>query len=187
MWVYTTPAIASQFYGTIDPSSLQYQEAGDWVGILFGVYNGVSAMVALSLPVLASKIGRKKTHALALAIGGVSFLSFSLFSSATWLLIPMIGIGIAWGSILAMPYAILANSLPAKHMGVFMGLFNMSITIPQIVNGLLGTLILKYVYMGNPFNAIIGAGVFMILASASVMFVTDKLDQKKSLLINATD
>ncbi len=180
MWVYTTPAIASQFYGTIDPSSLKYQEAGDWVGILFGVYNGVSAVVALSLPVLASKIGRKKTHALALAIGGVSFLSFSLFTSATWLLIPMIGIGLAWGSILAMPYAILANSLPPKQMGVFMGLFNMSITIPQIVNGLLGTLILKYVYMGNPFNAIMGAGVFMILAAASVMFVTDQLDQKKS-------
>ena len=178
MWVYTTPAIALHFFGVTDPHSLQYQEAGDWVGILFGVYNGVSAMIALLLPLLAARIGRKRTHAVALAIGGLSFLSFSLFTSATWLIVPMIGVGIAWGSILAMPYAILANSIPAKNMGMFMGLFNMSITIPQIVNGLLGTLVLKYIYMGNPFNAIMGAGVFMLLAATSVLFVSDKLDLK---------
>jgi len=179
MWVYTTPAIASHFYGTTDPDSLKYQEAGNWVGILFGVYNGISAIIALSLPILAKHIGRKRTHSLALLIGGVSFLSFILFKNDTWLIIPMIGVGIAWGSILAMPYSILANSIPPKQMGVFMGLFNMSITIPQIVNGVFGTLILKHIYAGNPFNAIMGAGVLMILASASVFFVEDKLDLKK--------
>jgi len=178
MWVYTTPAVASHFFGSSDPHSLQYQEAGDWVGILFGIYNGVSAVIALGLPVVAAKVGRKRTHAIALAIGGLSFLSFMVIPNATLLIIPMIGIGIAWGSILAMPYAILANSIPAKRMGMFMGLFNMSITIPQIVNGLLGTLVLKYIYVGNPFNAMIGAGVFMILAAISVVFVSDKLDAK---------
>ena len=178
MWVYTVPAVASHFFGTTDAHSLQYQEAGDWVGILFGVYNGVSAVIALGLPVVAAKVGRKRTHAIALGIGGLSFLSFAVIPSATLLIIPMIGIGIAWGSILAMPYAILANSIPAKQMGMFMGLFNMSITIPQIVNGLLGTLVLQHIYRGNPFNAMMGAGVFMILAAVSVIFVSDKLDAR---------
>ncbi len=178
MWVYTTPAIAARFYGTTDPHSLQFQEAGDWVGILFGIYNGVSAVIALSLPLIAKRIGRRSTHALALSIGGVSFISFLLFKEATWLIIPMIGIGIAWGSILAMPYAMLANTIPSKQMGMYMGLFNLSITIPQITNGLLGTLLFTYVYKGNPFNAIITAGICMILAAASTFFVDDKLDKK---------
>jgi len=180
MWVYTVPAVASRFYGTTDPNSALFREAGDWVGILFGVYNGVSAVIALSLPLIAKRIGRRSTHALALTIGGLSFISFILFKDATWLVIPMIGVGIAWGSILAMPYAMLANSIPAKQMGVFMGLFNLSITIPQITNGLLGTIIFKHVYHGNPFNAILAAGVFMILGAASTYFVDDKLDKRKN-------
>lgn len=180
MWVYTTPAIASQFYGATDPNSTGFQEAGDWVGILFGVYNGVSAIIALSLPIIAKRLGRRGTHALALGIGGLSFLSFTLFTNDTWLILPMIGVGIAWGSILAMPYAMLANSIPARKMGLYMGIFNMSITIPQITNGVFGTVIFKNIYGGNPFNAIMGAGVLMLLAAASTFFVDDKLDKKKT-------
>lgn len=179
MWVYTTPAVARHFYGTTDPFSEGYQDAGDWVGILFGIYNGVSAVIALSLPRVAKRIGRRATHALALSLGGISFLSFIIIPSANLLVIPMIGIGIAWGSILAMPYAMLANSLPAKHMGVFMGLFNMSITIPQIVNGITGGLILRYIFGGDPLYSILLAGVFMILGAIATMFVSDKLDLKR--------
>jgi len=179
MWVYTTPAIAMHFYGTTDPNSVTYQEAGDWVGILFGIYNGVSAIIALSLPIVANKIGRRFTHALALTIGGLSFLSFAIISDPVMLVIPMIGIGIAWGSILAMPYAMLANSLPAKQMGMFMGLFNMSITIPQVVNGIFGGLILQYFFHDDPLNSIIMAGVFMLLGAVSTVFVKDKLDLRK--------
>ncbi|MCF6341843.1 MAG: MFS transporter [Bacteroidales bacterium] len=178
MWVYTTPAVAMHFYGTTDPNSDAFQEAGDWVGILFGVYNGVSAIIALSLPVVANKIGRRFTHALALTIGGLSFLSFAFISTPTMLVIPMIGIGIAWGSILAMPYAMLANSIPARQMGMFMGLFNMSITIPQIVNGIFGGLILQYVFHDDPLDSILMAGVFMLLGAVSTVFVKDKLDLK---------
>jgi maltose/moltooligosaccharide transporter len=181
MWVYTTPAVALHFYGTADPESTAYNEAGNWVGILFGIYNGVSAIIALSLPKLAARIGRRKTHALALTLGGLSFLSFIIIPNADWLIIPMIGIGIAWGSILAMPYAMLANSIPAKQMGMFMGLFNMSITIPQIVNGLSGGLILTYLFGGNPLYSIMMAGVLMIFGAIATMFVSDKLDMKKSL------
>lgn len=179
MWVYTTPAVARHFYGTTDPFSESYQDAGDWVGILFGIYNGVSAVIALSLPRVAKRIGRRATHALALSLGGISFLSFIIIPSANLLVIPMIGIGIAWGSILAMPYAMLANSLPAKHMGVFMGLFNMSITIPQIVNGITGGLILKYFFGSDPLYSLLLAGVFMILGAIATMFVSDKLDLKR--------
>jgi maltose/moltooligosaccharide transporter len=182
MWVYTTPAVAREFFNVTDPALPAYQEAGDWVGILFGIYNGVSAIIALSLPKIAAKVGRKMTHAIALSIGGLSFLSFAIIPSANLLWIPMIGVGIAWGSILAMPYAMLASSIPAKKMGVFMGLFNMSITIPQIVNGVFSGLMLKYWFNDNPVNSIYFAGVLMILGAASTFFVKEnakiKLDKQ---------
>ena len=174
MWVYTTPAVALKFYGTTDPNSVPFQEAGDWVGILFGVYNGVSAIIALSLPVIAKRLSKKLTHALALSIGGVSLLSFLVFTDPHFLLIPMIGIGIAWGSILAMPYAMLANSIPPKRMGVYMGLFNMSITIPQIVSGVFSGLILKYFFADNPILCLVMAGFSMFLGAISALFIKEK-------------
>jgi maltose/moltooligosaccharide transporter len=181
MWVYTTPAVASHFFGTTDPNSSAYQDAGNWVGILFGVYNGVSAIIALMLPKVAAIIGRKKTHAVALTIGGLSYLSFYIIPTHQLLILPMIGIGIAWGSILAMPYAMLANSIPPRQMGMFMGLFNMSITVPQIVNGIFGGLILRYIFNDDPHLTLIMAGVFMILGAISTIFVTDILDKKTKL------
>jgi len=177
MWVYTTPAVAEHFFGTNDPNSAAYQDAGNWVGILFGIYNGVSAIIALSLPWVAKYISRKLTHMSALIIGGLSFLSFAVIQDPDYLVIPMIGIGIAWASILAMPYAMLANSIPAKKMGMFMGLFNMSITIPQIVNGIFGGLILKYMFDGNPLKSLLMAGVLMILGGVSVLFIKDKVEE----------
>ena len=174
MWVYTTPAVALRFYGTSDANSAVFQSAGDWVGILFGVYNGVSAVIAMLLPVVAKRLSKKGTHAIALAIGGISLLSFLLFKDPNWLIIPMIGIGIAWGSILAMPYAMLASSIPPKKMGVYMGLFNMSITIPQIVSGILSGLILKYFFANNPILCIVMAGVSMILGAGCALFIKEK-------------
>jgi maltose/moltooligosaccharide transporter len=178
MWVFTTPAVARHFFGTTDPHSIEYQNAGNWVGILFGVYNGVSAIIALLLPKVAKRIGRKRTHALALTIGGLSYISFYVVPNHYLLIIPMIGIGIAWGSILAMPYAMLANSIPPRQMGMFMGLFNMSITVPQIVNGIFGGLILQYIFHDDPQLTLIMAGIFMILGAVSTFFVRDILDKK---------
>jgi len=174
MWVYTTPAVASHFYNSPDPNSSGYQEAGNWVGILFGIYNGVSAMIALLLPVVAKKIGKKVTHSIALAIGGLSYLSFLLIPNANMLILPMIGIGIAWGSILAMPYAMLASSIPAKRMGIYMGIFNMSITIPQIVSGIFTGLILKYLFHGNTMLCIVMAGCSMIIGAAFALIIKEK-------------
>jgi maltose/moltooligosaccharide transporter len=169
--------VAETFFNTSDPNSVAYQEAGNWVGILFGIYNGVSAVVALMLPWVAKFITRRLTHLAALVIGGLSFLSFAIISDPYFLIIPMIGIGIAWASILAMPYAMLANSIPAKKMGMFMGLFNMSITIPQIVNGVFSGLILEYFFHDNPLNSILMAGVLMILGGLSVLFIKDKVEE----------
>lgn len=177
MWVYTTPAVAEHFYGTSDPNSAAYQDAGNWVGILFGIYNGVSAIVALMLPYVAKFITRRLTHLAALTLGGLSFLSFAIIQDPVMLVIPMIGIGIAWASILAVPYAMLANSIPPKQMGIFMGLFNMSITIPQIVNGIFGGLILKYIFDGDPLMSLLMAGVLMILGGLSVLFIKDKVEE----------
>lgn len=174
MWVYTTPAVALKFYGTADANSQAFREAGDWVGGLFGIYNGVSAVIALLLPIVARKLTKKVTHSIALGIGGISFLSFLIFKDPVMLVIPMIGIGIAWGSILAMPYAMLASSIPPKRMGIYMGLFNMSITIPQIVSGVFSGLILKYFFHDNPVLCIVMAGISMFLGAISALFITGK-------------
>jgi maltose/moltooligosaccharide transporter len=174
MWVYTTPAVAAHFYNSTDPNSVGYQDAGNWVGILFGIYNGVSAIGALLLPILAKRIGKKFTHALALGIGGISYLSFLIIPTTTLLIIPMIGIGIAWGSILAMPYAMLASSIPPKRMGIYMGLFNMSITIPQIVSGIFTGLILKYLFHENSMLCIVMAGCSMIIGGCCALMIKEK-------------
>lgn len=174
MWVYTTPAVALKFFGTSDANSVAFQEAGNWVGILFGVYNGISAVLALSLPILTKKLSKKVTHSIALFIGGLSLLSFLIIKDADYLIIPMIGIGIAWASILAMPYAMLANSIPPRRMGMYMGLFNMSITIPQIVSGIFSGLILKYLFADNPILCIVMAGGSFIVASGLSLVIREK-------------
>jgi len=174
MWVYTTPAVALRFFGTTDPNSHAFQEAGNWVGILFGIYNGISAILALMLPVLAKKLSKKVTHAIALFAGGLSLLSFLVFKDPDWLILPMIGIGIAWASILAMPYAMLANSIPPKKMGMYMGLFNMSITIPQIISGVFTGLILKYFFSDNPVLCLVMAGASLIIGGILSFFIKEK-------------
>lgn len=176
MWVYTTPAVALKFYGTADANDPVFQKAGDWVGILFGIYNGVSAIIAMLLPVVAKRITKRSTHAIALSLGGISLLSFLLFTDPVMLIIPMVGVGIAWGSILAMPYAMLAHSIPPKRMGVYMGLFNMSITIPQIVSGIVTGLILKYLFADNPILCIVMAGISMFLGALCSLFIKEKKD-----------
>ncbi|MNK16805.1 melibiose:sodium symporter [compost metagenome] len=182
MWVFTTPAIAHHIYGLSieDSTSKDYQNAGDWVGILFGVYNLVSAIFAFCLPYIAFKIGRKLTHSVSLLIGGVSLLSIYVMPNEYWVILPMIGVGIAWASILSMPYAILAGSIAPRKMGVYMGIFNFFIVIPQIVNALIGSPIVKYVYGGNAIYAILSSGVSFIIAALLVSKVKDVDDLKSA-------
>ncbi|ARV14442.1 MFS transporter [Polaribacter sp. SA4-12] len=175
MWVFATPAIAQHIYGLphTDSSSSSYQDAGDWVGILFGIYNLVSAFYAFALPYIAKKIGRKRTHSISLIIGGLGLLSIYIMPDENWLIVSMIGIGIAWASILAMPYAILAGSISAKKMGVYMGIFNFFIVIPQIINALIGGPLVKYAYNNEAIFALMISGFSFLIAAALVYKVKD--------------
>lgn len=178
MWVYSTPAIAEHIFGLAanDTSSPLYQEAGNKVGDIFGIYNLVSALYAFALPMIAAKLGRKWTHSLSLLAGGLGLLSIYIISNPDLLWLPMIGVGMAWASILAMPYAMLAGSVPAKKMGIYMGIFNFFITVPQITNGLVGGPMLTNVYGGHSIYAIMISGIFMILGSIAAIYIQDKDD-----------
>jgi maltose/moltooligosaccharide transporter len=178
MWVFTTPAIAQHVYGlpVTDTSSPTYQDAGNWVGILFGVYNGVAMFYALALPAIARNIGRKLTHSFSLICGAAGLLSIFFINDPQWLILSMIGVGIAWGSILSMPYAILAPSLPPAKIGVYMGIFNIFITVPQIVNGLFGGMVVKRIFDSQAIYALIMSGCFLLIAAISVLWVEDKAE-----------
>jgi maltose/moltooligosaccharide transporter len=184
MWVFSNPAISAHIYHLEDTQMVStnktYSEASAWVGVIFGVYNGVAAIYALLLPAIAFRIGRKLTHAVSLAVGGVGLISIYFITDPNWLILPMVGVGIAWASILAMPYAILSSSIPARKMGIYMGLFNFFITIPQIINGFLGGVIMKHVYNSQAIFSIVMAGVFFIIAAICVRFVDDKDDIVKA-------
>ena len=174
MWIYTGTAIADSVYGTTDAQSSAYQDAGNWVGIMFAVYSGVSALAAFILPVFARMTSRKVVHATCLTIGGLSLASVFLITDKNMLVVPMIGIGIAWASILTMPYAILAGSLPAKRMGYFMGLFNFFVVIPQIVSGLLLGFVTKHLFDGHAVLTLVLGGACMLIAALLTLLVTDK-------------
>ena len=178
MWVFAVPAIAQHIYGLPpeDSSSVTYQEAGNWVGILFGIYNGVSAIFAFVLPIIAKKITRKITHAFALFIGGLGMILIYFTSNDYWLILPMVFIGIAWASILSMPYAMLAGSISPKKMGVYMGIFNFFIVIPQIINGLIGGPLVKYAYGNQAIFALVVSGISFIIAGFLAFRINDKLD-----------
>jgi len=178
MWVFSTPAIATHVYGVSvnDTSSVDYQKAAVWVNILFGIYNGVSAIYAFLLPFIALKLGRKLTHSVSLIAGGIGLISIYFIHNPILLFLPMIGVGIAWASILAMPYAILAGAIPSKKMGIYMGLFNFFITFPQIVNGIVGGPIVKHLYGSHAIYSLVMAGVFLLIAAFCVRLVDDKDD-----------
>lgn len=178
MWVYSTPAIAEHVYGLAanDTKSPLFQQAGDKVGFIFGIYNLVATGFAFALPFIAKKIGRKYTHALSLVAGGIGLISIWYISDPNMLIFPMIGVGIAWASILAMPYAMLAGSIPAHKMGIYMGIFNFFITIPQLVNGLVSGPMIKYMYGNHAIYALMVAGGFMILGAIAAIFVKDTDD-----------
>jgi maltose/moltooligosaccharide transporter len=178
MWVFTTPAVATHVYGLSqeDHTSITYNEAGNWVGIIFGVYNGVSAIYALLLPYIAGKLGRKLTHSISLIAGGAGLISIYFIHDYHLLILSMVGVGIAWASILAMPYAILGGAIPPQKMGIYMGVFNFFITLPQIFNGIVGGPIVKYFYNSQAIYALVMAGIFLLIAAFCVRFVEDKDD-----------
>ena len=174
MWIYTTTAVTSHIYGTTDAHSALYNEGANWVGGMFGYYNLFAAAFSFLLPVLAKYTNRKTTHAIALVAGGIGLISFYFIKDPFYLIFSMIGIGLAWASILAMPYAILTGALPQKKMGVYMGIFNFFIVIPQILAASILGFFTKILFSGHAIYAIILGGASMIVAAVTVLFVTDK-------------
>ncbi|NQU86206.1 MAG: MFS transporter [Mariniphaga sp.] len=173
MWIYTTAAVTNHVYGTSDTTSELYNEGANWVGVLFGIYNGFAAVVAFGLPVLAKFTNRKKTHSFSLVIGGLGLLSFYFIKDPNLLLVSMVGVGIAWASILSMPYAILTGSLPAAKMGTYMGIFNFFIVIPQILAASILGFFMHRFFGGDAIWALVAGGISMLIAAFTVIFVDD--------------
>jgi maltose/moltooligosaccharide transporter len=179
MWIYTTSAVTSHIYGTKDPTSELYNQGANWVGVLFAVYNGFAAIVAFLLPVLARYTNRRVTHAISLVAGGLGLISIILFKTPWMLVFSMLGIGLAWASILAMPYAILTGSLPAKKMGTYMGIFNFFIVIPQIMAASILGFFVKKLFGGESIYALVTGGVSMFIAALLVILIVKDADEVK--------
>ena len=174
MWIYTTPVVAQYAFGSSDPASAAYNEGGNWVGILFAVYNAVAAVAALFLlPKLAERIGKVRTHMACLLAGSAGFAAFLFIRDPQLLLLAEIGIGIAWASILAMPYAILASSLPQGKLGIYMGLFNVFIVVPQLLVATVMGSILKAFFPTEPIWTMAFAAAVMALAALATLRVKE--------------
>ncbi len=183
MWVYSTTAFSQHYFGvpvgynpetnTDDTIRLAFEKAGNWVGICFAAYSLVAAVFSVLMTKFINMSSRKTVYAFALFIGGLGYISTMLFTNQYMLLISMVGIGIAWAGILALPYAILSGTLPAKRIGIYMGLFNLTVVVPQILSGLIGGSILKYLFNGHAIYILVFAGVCMIIGGLFVYRVKD--------------
>jgi len=164
MWIYTTPAVTAVHFGSSDPSSDAYNQGANWVGVLFGAYNGFAALAAMVIPICVARLGLRLSHLINLFLGGAALISFRFIHDPNWLLLSMVGVGFAWASILSLPYALLSDSVPAQKMGLYMGIFNFFIVIPQLVAASVLGFLLKAVFGGAPIYALVVGGVSFILA-----------------------
>ncbi|HDS07673.1 MAG TPA: MFS transporter, partial [Bacteroides sp.] len=174
MWIYTTPAVTHHLYGTSDTTSELYNEGANLVSGMFGWYNLFAAGFGLvALPFLARLTNRKITHCIALVVGGLGLASIMILGNPQHMIFSMIGVGLAWASILAMPYAILTGSLPRHKMGVYMGIFNFFIVIPQILAATILGFLVKTVFSGDSIYALLAGGISLLVAAVLVLFVKD--------------
>ena len=174
MWIYTTAAVTSHLYGTTDTNSELYNEGATLVSGMFGWYNLFAAGFGLFiLPFIAKYTNRKITHSISLVAGGIGFASILILKDPQDMIYSMIGIGMAWASILAMPYAILTGSLPQNKMGVYMGIFNFFIVIPQILAATILGVMVKDLFQGESIYALLAGGISLFVAAVLVIFVKD--------------
>ena len=175
MWIYTTPAVATVHFHAVDATSKAYNQGADWVGVLFAVYNGVAALAALVIPLMVQATSRKVSHAVCLLLGALGLLSFLLIREPGLLWIGMVGVGFAWSSILSTPYSILAGALPARKMGVYMGIFNFFIVIPQLLAATVLGLLLKSFFGGQAIYALVLGAASFAIAAATTFLVRDRV------------
>lgn len=173
MWIYTTSAVTAVHFGSSDPSSAAYNEGANWVGVLFAAYNGFAALAAICIPWMVRRLGLRASHLVNVVLGGLGLLSFLWIRDPQWLLLSMVGVGFAWASILSLPYALLSDSVPAAKMGVYMGIFNFFIVIPQLVAASLLGFLLKHFFGGAPIWALAIGGISLIVAGLCVLRVRE--------------
>ncbi|MGI9377555.1 MAG: MFS transporter [Tsuneonella suprasediminis] len=179
MWINTTPVVTQYAFGSTDTASAAYNEGANWVNVLFTVYNGVAAVAALVLlPWLSRKLGQVTTHSICLTLGAIGFAMFFFVRDAQVLLLAEVGIGIAWASILAMPYAILASNLPQAKLGIYMGLFNVFIVIPQLLVATVMGTIMKHAFPGDPVWTMLFAAASWLVAALAMTRVSAAIPQK---------
>lgn len=173
MWIYTTAAVAAIYYGSTDPTSEAYNAGGNWVGVLFAAYNAFAALAAVFIPIMARRFGLRVTHLINLALGGAGLIAIPYLPNEDWLLLSMAGVGFAWASILSLPYALLSDSVPARKMGVYMGIFNFFIVIPQLVAVASLGYLLKALFDGSPAGILMMGGASMLLSGLLTLRVRE--------------
>jgi maltose/moltooligosaccharide transporter len=176
MWLYFPVAVARNVFGAADQTSPRYQEGVEWAGLCFALYSAVTFAFSFLLPVLARRVGRARTHALCLTAGALGLLALLVIHDKYWLLLSMAGVGVAWASILSMPYSILAGALPEGKVGVYMGIFNFFIVIPEIVASLGFGWVMTHLLDNNRLAAVVAGGIFLLVAAALVLRVHDATD-----------
>lgn len=171
MWIYTTPAVARHHFGAIDAQSAAYNSGADWVGVLFAGYNGFAMLAALAIAPCARRFGARATHMANLAFGAAGLAGIGFVRDPEILPVCMIGVGFAWASILSLPYALLADSLPARKMGVYMGIFNIFIVLPQLVAATVLGFLLKTFFGNDPLHALHLGAASLLIAAACMLRV----------------
>lgn len=172
MWIYTTATVTSVHFGSSDPTSAAYNDGADWVGILFAAYNGFAAIAAIIIPWVVRRTSLQISHAINLCLGALGYASFFFISDPQWLILSMVGVGFAWASILSLPYAMLADSLPAHKMGVYMGMFNFFIVLPQLLAAtILGSLV-THAFDGQAIYALALGAISLVIAAGYGLTVT---------------
>jgi len=187
MWMFFGLTTSRHIFGASDPSSARFAEGSEWGGICFAAYSIVCFVIAFLLPRIAAATSRKTVHAISLICGGVGLLSTYLIHDQYVLLLTMVGVGIAWASILSMPYAILSGALPPARMGVYMGIFNFFIVIPEIVASLTFQPLVRHVFNNNPLNVVMLGGASLLVAAALVARVRDVAERTSPEVVIAAD
>ncbi len=173
MWIYTTAAVAQVHFGATDPQSAAFNHAANWVGVLFAAYNGFAALAAAVIPFMVRRLGLRWSHLVNVWLGAAGLLSFLVIREPHWLLLSMVGMGFAWASVLSLPYALLSDSLPAQKMGLYMGVFNFFIVIPQLVAATVLGFLLHAVFGGAPIYALALGGASFLVAGLLVLRVPE--------------
>ncbi len=182
MWLYFPVAVAHNVFGAADTTSPEFTHGVEWAGNCFGIYSAVCFVFSFSLPALARRLGRKNTHSLCLACGALGLLSVAFIHHPILLFLPMTGVGIAWASILSMPYSVLSAALPSERTGVYMGIFNFFIVLPEIMASLFFGWVMNHLLHNNRMAAVVAGGVFLLIAALLMQRVTDS-----PAVLSATD